>query len=61
MFFLAVVSSAVAHGIRTALVKLLIASGAGFIAEAIGVATGFPFGSYVYDDALGPAVLASRW
>ena len=58
VFFLAVVSStALAHGIRTALVLVGVAGGAGFIAEAIGVATGFPFGSYVYDDALGPAVL----
>ena len=58
VFFLAVVSSAaIAHGTRTALVLVAVAGGAGFIAEAIGVATGFPFGSYVYDDALGPAVL----
>jgi uncharacterized membrane protein len=58
LFFLATVSSAaVAHGRRAALVLVLVAGGAGFLAEAVGVATGFPFGRYVYDDALGPAVL----
>lgn len=58
VFFLAVVlSAAVAHGVRSALVLVGVAGGGGLLAEAIGVATGFPFGSYVYDDALGPAVL----
>jgi uncharacterized membrane protein len=58
VFFLATVSSAaVAHGPRAALVLVLVAGGGGFVAEAAGVATGYPFGSYVYDDALGPTFL----
>jgi uncharacterized membrane protein len=58
MFFLASVSSAIAvHGMRAAVLLVLVAGGGGFLAEAVGVATGFPFGRYVYDNALGPAVL----
>lgn len=30
----------------------------GFIAEALGVATSFPFGTYEYTDALGPAIFS---
>ncbi len=33
------------------------AAGAGYAAEAVGVATGFPFGSYSYAVTLGPRVL----
>ena len=36
---------------------LLISFGAGFAAEAIGVATGYPFGGYVYSSALAPNLL----
>jgi putative membrane protein len=36
---------------------LLISFGAGFTAEAIGVATGYPFGGYTYSSALAPSLL----
>ena len=36
---------------------LLVAVGGGFAVEALGVATGFPFGSYQYGGQLGPSVL----
>ena len=39
------------------MVLLLVAGGGGLVAEAVGVATGFPFGRYEYADTLGPAVL----
>lgn len=45
------------RGPRTALVLLLVAGGGGLVAEAVGVATGLPFGEYDYADTLGPAVL----
>lgn len=32
----------------------LITAGGGFVVEAVGVTFGFPFGSYVYADTLGP-------
>ncbi len=58
LFFLASTSSAlVTWGPRAAATLILVAGGCGFLAEAVGVATGFPFGRYLYDDALGPAVL----
>lgn len=36
---------------------LLVAAGVSFAAEAVGVATGAPFGEYAYADSLGPALL----
>ena len=36
---------------------LLISFVVGFAAEAIGVATGYPFGRYVYSDVLAPAIV----
>jgi putative membrane protein len=34
-----------------------VTAGGGFLAEAVGVATGFPFGAYAYSAALGPRLL----
>ena len=45
------------RGPRTALLLLLVAGGGGLVAEALGVATGVPFGRYEYADSLGPALL----
>jgi putative membrane protein len=42
---------------RAALTLLLVAGGLGLLAEAVGVRTGVPFGSYAYAGTLGPAVL----
>ena len=36
---------------------LLVSAGGGFVAEAIGVATGVPFGHYTYAGSLGPRLL----
>jgi putative membrane protein len=36
---------------------LLVTVGGGLLVEAVGVASGFPFGSYAYGDRLGPSVL----
>lgn len=35
----------------------VVTAGGGFVVEAIGVRTGVPFGSYEYNDALGPQLL----
>jgi putative membrane protein len=45
------------RGPRAALGLLAVAGGGGLLAEALGVATGVPFGSYDYAGTLGPRLL----
>jgi putative membrane protein len=52
-----VVSAATTHGPRAAASLVAAVAGAGLLAEAVGVATGFPFGDYAYAGTLGPQVL----
>lgn len=47
-------SAAHIGGWRTAAVVAVVAAGGGLSAELLGVATGFPFGSYGYAGTLGP-------
>lgn len=47
----------VVRGGRYAAGLVALAAGGGFAVEAVGVATGFPFGSYAYGDSLGPRLL----
>lgn len=49
--------AALTLGARTAVLVLLVAGGIGLVAEAVGTATGFPFGPYEYAGTLGPEVL----
>lgn len=42
------------RGPRAAAALIVTATGGGFAIEALGVATGFPFGSYDYSEQLGP-------
>jgi uncharacterized membrane protein len=49
--------AAATHGRGPALRLLAVAGGVGLLAEAMGVATGIPFGDYAYTGTLGPAVL----
>lgn len=57
-FFLASASHAyLSRGAAWTAGFLAISLGVGWLAEALGVATRFPFGDYSYTDALGPAVL----
>jgi len=51
------VHAALTAGPRTALTVLVVAGGTGLVAEAVGTATGFPFGPYEYSGTLGPSVL----
>jgi len=50
-------SAAATHGARAAATLLVVAGGTGLLAEAVGVATGLPFGRYAYAGTLGPQVL----
>ncbi|GIE84888.1 carotenoid biosynthesis protein [Actinoplanes regularis] len=51
------VHALLARGPRAAVALVLSAMAGGFVVEAIGVATGFPFGSYEYSGRLGPRLL----
>jgi hypothetical protein len=42
---------------RAAVPLIVVTTGGGLLVEAVGVATGYPFGAYSYSDALGPKVL----
>jgi uncharacterized membrane protein len=49
--------AAATRGVRAAAALVVVAGGGGLLAEAVGVATGIPFGRYSYAGTLGPAVL----
>lgn len=51
------VHAAVARGWLFAALVAAVAFGGGLAVEVLGVATGFPFGTYVYGGRLGPSVL----
>jgi uncharacterized membrane protein len=51
------VHAAVTRGPRAAVVLLVVAGGIGLLAEAVGVRTGVPFGTYAYARSLGPQLL----
>lgn len=58
VFFAAAVADvARLHGLTGAVSLVVIAGGGGLAAEAVGVATGFPFGSYAYTGTLGPELI----
>jgi putative membrane protein len=52
-----VVHALVTRGLRVAAVLVAVTAGGGLAVEAVGTATGFPFGTYTYGDSLGPTVL----
>jgi putative membrane protein len=55
VFFLATTSHALVHrGARWTAAYVLVTGGLGLLAEAVGTATGVPFGDYDYADSLGP-------
>lgn len=56
-FGYSVAHAALTRGVRIAGFLLLITTVGGFGVEAVGVATGFPFGQYEYSGALGPRLL----
>jgi carotene biosynthesis associated membrane protein len=56
-YVLSVSHALLTRGPRAAGVLVAVATGGGFAVEAIGVATGFPFGTYDYSGQLGPKLL----
>ncbi|MEV6493951.1 carotenoid biosynthesis protein [Actinoplanes sp. NPDC051633] len=56
-YLLSVSHALVTRGRRAAAALVATATVGGFLVEAIGVATGFPFGSYAYSGELGPRIL----
>jgi putative membrane protein len=56
-FAASVAHAATTRGWRVAAGMTAVTAGGGFAVEALGVATGFPFGAYGYSGALGPRLL----
>ncbi len=54
---LTVVHAGLSRGWRTGLAVAALAVVVSVLFEAVGLATGFPYGSYTYSDALGPTLL----
>jgi uncharacterized membrane protein len=54
---LSVVHAALSRGARTALGLLLLVAATSVTFESLGLATGYPYGSYHYSDSLGPTLL----
>jgi uncharacterized membrane protein len=54
---LSVAHAAISRGARTGLAVLLVVGLTAVAVEAVGLATGFPYGGYRYSDALGPTLL----
>ncbi|UOY02937.1 carotenoid biosynthesis protein [Blastococcus sp. PRF04-17] len=54
---LSVVHAAAGHGLRTAAAVTALVGGTAVAFEAVGLATGVPYGSYTYSEALGPTLL----
>ncbi|MBO0676137.1 carotenoid biosynthesis protein [Mycolicibacterium sp. S2-37] len=58
VFFLAALADAGrVHGMSGAALLVVVAGGGGLLAEAVGVATGWPFGDYAYTGTLGPEMV----
>jgi uncharacterized membrane protein len=54
---LSVVHAGISRGRRTGAGVLLLVAGTAVAFEAVGLATGFPYGRYTYADTLGPTLL----
>jgi uncharacterized membrane protein len=56
-----VLHAGLTRGPRMVVALVAITTGGGFAVEALGVATGFPFGRYAYCPALGPRPAGVSW
>jgi uncharacterized membrane protein len=54
---LSVVHASLSRGLRTGLALLALVAVTSVAFESVGLATGFPYGSYTYSEALGPTLL----
>ncbi|TFV52199.1 carotenoid biosynthesis protein [Blastococcus sp. TF02A_35] len=54
---LSVAHAAVSRGLRTGVGVLVVVALTAIAFESVGLATGYPYGSYTYSDALGPTLL----
>lgn len=54
---LSVAHTAVSRGLRTGVAVAATVAAVAVVFEAVGLATGYPYGSYSYSDALGPTLL----
>jgi uncharacterized membrane protein len=54
---LSVVHAGLGRGVRTAAGLVVLVAATAIAFEAVGLATGFPYGSYRYSDALGPTLM----
>jgi uncharacterized membrane protein len=52
-----VLHAAISRGARASVALVVVVGGGGLLAEAVGVATGVPFGRYSYAGTLGPTAL----
>ncbi|HEV7712716.1 MAG TPA: carotenoid biosynthesis protein [Asanoa sp.] len=55
-YLVSVSHAALTRGLRVTAALVLVTTGGGLAVEAWGVASGVPFGDYVYSDALGPKI-----
>jgi uncharacterized membrane protein len=60
-FLLSVGHALLTRGPRAAGALVLVTAGGGLLVEALGVASGVPFGDYAYADALGPKIAGVPW
>ena len=54
---LSVVHASLSRGLRTGIAVLLLVGVVAVVFESVGLATGYPYGSYTYSDTLGPTLL----
>jgi putative membrane protein len=52
-----VTAATVAHGARTGAAVLVLVAATSVAFESVGLATGYPYGTYTYSDVLGPTLL----
>ncbi|GAA0218831.1 carotenoid biosynthesis protein [Cryptosporangium japonicum] len=60
-FAAAVTHAVLTRGTRVAAVLVVVTAGGGLLVEALGTATGLPFGEYAYAGTLGGKVLGVPW
>jgi uncharacterized membrane protein len=60
-YLLSVGHALLTRGGRTAAALVVVTTGGGLAVEALGVATGWPFGAYAYSGDLGPKVAGVPW